>query len=133
MHDQNLYRSIKNDEESMLMTYKKLGIPPPALNGGLFTGEPFKKDAPYANIPIVPDAGYMIHYALRSANPPVEALYQYPGGFRPGNNTPIMPGVQKYKDGRYGVLCVNIPRKRSEVNCKCPKCVKHSFTKYYHL
>lgn len=65
------------------------------LNGGLYTGEPFKKDAPWATVPVIPDADYMTHYNLRSANPPPEALTQYPGGTRPGNNFQTMPGVIK--------------------------------------
>lgn len=53
-------------------------IPPPALNGGLYTGEPFK--GPWGNVPVVPDTDYMINVNLRSARPPPEALTQYPGG-----------------------------------------------------
>lgn len=69
--------------------------PPPAShNGGLFTGEPFLPGAPWRSIPVVPDSSYMIHVTLRSADPPPEALYQYPGaGHRPGNNYSPMPGV----------------------------------------
>jgi len=74
----------------------------PKLNGGLYTGEPFQKDAPWANVPVVPDADYMTHYNLRSANPPLEALTQYPGGTRPGNNNQVMPGVEK---SAYGLWC----------------------------
>jgi hypothetical protein len=79
-------------------------VPPPVLNGGLYTGEPFAKDAPWANVPIIPDAGYMTNVALRSANPPLAALTQYPGNNRPGNNTQSMPGVQVVDD-KYGLLC----------------------------
>ena len=63
------------------------------LNGGLFTGTPFIKGAPWGNIPVIPDAGYMTHFNLQSALPPKDALVQYPGGLRLGNNNPSMPGL----------------------------------------
>jgi hypothetical protein len=70
-------------------------IPQPKLNGGLYTGEPFYKDAPWANVPVVPDVDYMTNVNLRSANPPPGAIFQYPGNVRPGNNYQKMPGVEK--------------------------------------
>lgn len=63
-------------------------IPPPPLNGGLYTGEPFA--GPWRNYPVLPDAGYMMHVALQPSAP--ESKYHVPGGgLRPGNNTPYMP------------------------------------------
>ena len=73
---------------------KPIDIPKPRLNGGLYTGEPFKTGAPWANVPVIPDAGYMTNFNLRSANPPAAALFQYPGNIRPGNNHQTIPGVQ---------------------------------------
>jgi len=70
-------------------------IPHPKLNGGLYTGEPFTKDAPWANVPVVPDVDYMTNINLKTANPPPGAIYQYPGHNRPGNNEQNMPGVVK--------------------------------------
>lgn len=70
-------------------------IPEPKLNGGLYTGEPFYKNAPWANVPCIPDVDYMTHVNLRSANPPPGAIYQYPGNVRPGNNYQKMPGIEK--------------------------------------
>lgn len=67
--------------------------PKPKLNGGLYTGEPFREGAPWGNVPVVADIDYMIHYNLRSANPPIQALYQYPGTIRPGNNFQAMTGL----------------------------------------
>lgn len=101
--------------------------PKPSLNGGLYTGEPFAKDAPYANVPVVPDAGYMIHYNLRSANPPPDAIYQYPGGERPGNNHQPMPGYSINK--KYNIACNNADCKTQDArfDCNCSKC---SFSKY---
>lgn len=63
------------------------------LNGGLYTGEPFARGAPWGNIPMVPDTDYMIHTGLKSANPPHDALMQYPGYVRKGNNNQTMPGT----------------------------------------
>ncbi len=87
-----------------MSTYTYYERPPPqALNGGLYTGEPFLKNAPWANIPVIPDADYMIHYNLRSANPPPGALTQYPGMTRPGNNFQAMPGVKYISN--YVIAC----------------------------
>jgi hypothetical protein len=77
--------------------------PEPKLNGGLYTGEPFAKDAPWANVPVIADIDYMTHYNLRSANPPIEALFQYPGTVRPGNNFQNMTGLAK--PSGYDFLC----------------------------
>jgi hypothetical protein len=67
----------------------------PKLNGGLYTGEPFKKDAPWGNFPVKPETGSLINENLKSANPPPFAVFHYPGGeHRPGNNTPVLPGVK---------------------------------------
>lgn len=97
--------------------------PPPSLNGGLYSGEPFAPKAPYANIPVVPDVGYMIHYNLRSANPPPGAIYQYPGNIRPGNNFQSMPGIKRAKE--YNLLCNSAATKEKSENTR--------FSKYYHL
>jgi hypothetical protein len=73
---------------------QQVKIPPPPLNGGLYTGQPFMKGAPWANIPFIPDSDFMTNQALRLADPPADALYQYQGGLRPGNNYQKMPGVE---------------------------------------
>lgn len=102
-------------------------IPPPKLNGGLYSGEPFAKGAPWGNVPVVPDAGYMIHYNLRSANPPTEALYQYPGYDRPGNNKANMIGVVPSRPEYNMSFIQAIPK---APDCACNKC---QFTKYAYL
>ena len=84
------------------MSYTKV----PALNGGLYTGTPFLKGAPWANVPVIPDVDYMTNVNLRSANPPPDATTQYPGGPRPGNNNQAMPGVDLYG---CPVACNNTP------------------------
>jgi hypothetical protein len=98
--------------------------PPPVLNGGLYTGEPFRKGAGYGNVPVVPDADYLIHHNLRSANPPGAALTQYPGGDRAGNNYQSMPGVRAV-GGSWGVARCTNNIKMVHVGgwCECPGCV----------
>ena len=96
-------------------------VPPPKpdLNGGLYTGEPFHKNAPYGNVPVIPDTGYLIHYNLRSANPPVPALYQYPGGNRPGNNYQPMTGLHTINAGVYkGFVCNDAPCEKNKWHVK---------------
>jgi hypothetical protein len=63
-------------------------VPPPSLNGGLYTGEPFGPADPHRNFPAAPDAAYLTFHNLRSAAPPPDAVCQPPagGGMRPGNN-----------------------------------------------
>ena len=62
-------------------------IPPPELNGGWFTGEPFDPNGGYKNIYVKPCIAYWNNKNLKSADPPNQALYQLQGGYRPGNNT----------------------------------------------
>jgi hypothetical protein len=107
------------------MEYSYIPAPRPTLNGGLYTGEPFAKNAPYANIPVVPDTEHIIHYNLRSANPPPEAITQYPGTTRPGNNFQNMPGVAKLSD-THNLYCTYSPLP--------PMCYKQQgMSKYYYL
>jgi hypothetical protein len=69
--------------------------PPPSLNGGLYTGEPFRKGAPWANVPATPDAGHLMTVAMQGLcdppPPPGAELHIPGGGWRPGNNTPLLP------------------------------------------
>lgn len=103
---------------------ESVSVPEPKLNGGLFTGKPFTKGAPWANIPVTPDAGYMTNINLRSANPPAAALTQYPGNNRPGNNMQTMPGIQVL-DSKYGLLCNKV---QSDYKEKIQQ-----FTDYYYI
>jgi hypothetical protein len=69
------------------------GVPPPkpSLNGGLYTGQPFRHGAPWANVPIVPDAGMMAFDRNFPETAPAEARFMLPGGgIRPGNNMPTL-------------------------------------------
>lgn len=79
--------------------------PKPSLNGGLYTGKAFDKDAPWGNIPVTPDAPVYTHLNLRSSSmkPHPEAYYQYPGHTRPGNNFLQTPGVEL---NEANIMCV---------------------------
>lgn len=80
-------------------------VPPPSLNGGLYTGEPFAKDAPYGNFPVTPTTDVFINHGIRSANPPPGATTQYPHQVRLGNNPQTMPGVGYYDPETHFVQC----------------------------
>jgi len=81
----------------------------PKLNGGLYTGEPFLKDAPWGNFPIKPETGQYINQNLTSANPPPLAQYHYPSAeHRPGNNEPELPGIVKCPN--YGFYAIEDER-----------------------
>lgn len=110
---------------------KNKSVPPPPrrLNGGLYTGQPFEKDAPWANLSVIPEAGYMTYVNLRSANPPPDALMQYPGNIRPGNNYQYMPGVSRLSI-KTNLWCNDSPCKAPPSPCTCNKC---RFSKYAHM
>ena len=101
-------------------------IPPPprALNGGLYTGEKFLEGAPWGNVPVVPDVDYMTNVNLRSANPPVQALFQYPGNVRPGNNWQKNTGLEPAYNNNFNcVSCETLSLKKPE----CKKCKNVSY------
>jgi hypothetical protein len=97
-----------------------LNLPPPSLNGGRYTGQPFQKDAPWGNFPALPDAGYLNTVALRSADPPPGAQYHIPGGgLRPGNNTPVLPTEMTAMNRRVkglNVVCMPEPQDKAARN-----------------
>jgi hypothetical protein len=74
---------------------KRSPVPDRALNGGLYTGEPFAKDAPYANVKVLPYSAYWANENLKTAaNVPKQAYFQMQAGYRPGNNSdPSIPGL----------------------------------------
>lgn len=73
----------------------------PPLNGGLYTGEPFVRNAPWGNIPINPDVDFIIPIGLSLGNPPKEAMCQFPGYTRAGNNHQSMKPCVKKQIGMY--------------------------------
>lgn len=109
-------------------------VPPPTLNGGLYTGEQFAPGAPWGNVPATPDAGFMIHYNLRSANPPPGAVYQYPGGAsRPGNNTPNMHGISKLKNRPFTAYCIDDSEMKNDVKSLQQSKNNVRFSKYSYI
>jgi hypothetical protein len=80
-------------------------FPPFRLNGGWFTGEPFRKDAGWAAVPVLPDAGYMISTNLKSADPPPGATSQHVGVPRPGNNCASVPNVSILQSPFEAIAC----------------------------
>lgn len=102
-------------------------IPPPSLNGGHYTGEPFHENAPWATVPVIPDVTFLTHYNLRSANPPQEALYQYPGSERPGNNKVSMIGVAQPPGKGYQHMHFIQDKIPSGKPCNCQKCKMNKY------
>lgn len=99
-------------------------IPERSLNGGLYTGEPFEANAPWANVPVIPDGVYMTHFNLRSANPPKDALFQYVGTNRPGNNDLLMHGIRESK-GPYNLHVIEGDDKINDASA--PKMSKYAY------
>jgi len=65
---------------------------------------------PHCTIPVKPEVSNMINNNLKSANPPPEALTQYPGTDRIGNNSMQMSGVSNYvgttlNHGPFNIKC----------------------------
>lgn len=100
----------------------------PKLNGGLYTGEAFAQNAPWGNVPMMPETGSYINQLLKTANPPPLAQYHYPGAEqRPGNNTPQLPGIVQCAN--YGFYAIEDDRIFSDdcltycaLNPKQPQC-----------
>lgn len=72
-------------------------VPPPSLNGGWFTGEPFIHNAPWAHVHVDPDATeYINTNLLRGNRPPPNARFQYPATRR-GNSHVEWRGLKLYE------------------------------------
>jgi len=76
----------------------------PELNGGLYTGEPFK--GPWGNVPVVPEGSIMTHETLRSAKPPIQAIQQFGDMIRLGNNNPLIPPLNRFSPN-HDIACTN--------------------------
>lgn len=95
--------------------------PPASLNGGLYTGEPFRQGAPWANVPITPDAG-VYNFTNLPANAPKLAKYMVPsGGLRPGNNTPMLP-AEFTRSRPNGLNSICIPNAAADGPPRTPPC-----------
>lgn len=81
---------------------KNVGVPERSVNGGLYTGQPFKDGAPWANVPVVPEADTYTKN-LESANPPPNGMF-IPSFTRPGNNTVNQFLHQPYGDN-FNFMC----------------------------
>lgn len=96
-------------------------LPVPDKLGQLYTGQPFVKDAPWRTFDALPEAAWLNHINLRSANPPPQALFQMQVQDRPGNSTGAqIPGITTFvgdKDfGPFNVFCMPCLKKTS---CDC--------------
>ena len=107
--------SYKTLTEGLIMPEKRdfdsnTSIPESAPNGGLYRG--IQSTEPWANIPITPSGTNLIHYNLRSANPPPGATEQYVGTDRLGNNYIPMIGVNWYNPEQLkGLYHMNVTNK----------------------
>lgn len=97
-------------------SFEKFGYmkpPAPSKNGGLFTGEPFKKGAEYADVKVTPDAFFMNNFTLASANPPPGAMGQATDTVRPGNNKQIIHNYDQYQQ----IYCHRAPKSSKKEIC----------------
>lgn len=130
-------------------------VPPPSLNGGLYSGEPFERNAPWANVPVTPETTFMINENLNRGNVTAPgANYQYPPT-RQGNNYVEWKGLSKYEgtalnSGPFNIYCKrcdNDEQKKCFCEDICPKhqtrfcnkqnCVnkksENYFSKFYYV
>jgi hypothetical protein len=111
--------------------FEKIGYqtpPGPSLNGGLYTGEPFVKNAPYGNIAITPDATVYINNNLARGNqPPPSAKYQYPAT-RQGNSFVEWKGIKHSHGNIYCAPCTP-----SALICSCDEICPNEQTRRCNL
>lgn len=100
----------------------------PSLNANLYTGEPFQKHGGHRSFPVIPDATYMTHVNLRSANPPPNAINQFTDTIRPGNNGQNFPNIKQFKNTN--IFCRNSHETTKMLN-KCHS-FNGDFSSHYH-
>lgn len=88
-------------------------IPKPKLNGGLYTGTPFK--GVWGNTYVKPDTVSMTTNTLMSANPPPKAPFQFGNTIRPGNNDPDLQNVHRYSN-HHDIVCTGSVKKTAYKN-----------------
>lgn len=94
-------------------------VPPPALNGGLYNGNPFRAGAPWANVPARPTAASLAQRTLSGAHPPMQARYQAAAMHRPGNNTDdAYEGIDRDTFARIGLPCFRCVDPPSTTTCR---------------
>ena len=103
--------------------------PPPSLNGGLYSGEPFEKNAPWANIPVTPDTTVYINESIKRGNNVTPgSSTQYPAT-RQGNSYVEWKDLQKYNgtainSGPFNIYCPG--REPETARCLCEDiCPQH--------
>ena len=80
-------------------------VPERLVNGGLYTGQPFKQGAAWANSAIEPNAHvYMNTYPSM----PDAARNHMPGYTRPGNNMQEMPAHRVFDPVKYANMSCGI-------------------------
>ena len=70
-----------------------IALPPPQLNGGLYTGAPFLAGAPWANVPMKPDTVWLTQNGFKALVP--EGNRQFADAQRPGNNEIDFNAIQQ--------------------------------------
>lgn len=96
-------------------------IPPPVLNGGLYTGTSFDTGAPWGNVYVRPSSAFLVNQMLPKKDngdfkPPSSVYYHMTPGFRPGNNTDDSFMIQKCDNE---LSCVNVRKCKSEFLTLC--------------
>ena len=97
-------------------SFEKFGYmkpPKPSPNGGLYTGEAFKKGSTYADVKVTPDAFFMNNFTLASAKPPPGAMGQATDSVRPGNNKQILTNYEKHEQ----IYCQKAPKVTKQDIC----------------
>jgi hypothetical protein len=97
-----------------------MGVPPPTLNGGLYTGEPFDKDGLHRNFPQKPDTTEMLQSYL-PLDAPMKARFMYPPT-RQGNSFVEWRGLKKYtgtqtNHGVFNLYCAPCQKIEKRVDC----------------
>jgi hypothetical protein len=127
--------SVLLGPDSGALSAKYSEIPPRALNGGLYTGKPFIKGAPWANKPVRPETVNMIYNSLQSMHvPPEEAIYLFPGGgIRPGNNVPELPVeyINTLRNSDTNSMCIPTGVSKTKMHTmKTPPFSSHEYIQY---
>jgi len=100
-------------EPERRMNDDNTAIPNSLPNGGLYSGP--QSTGPWANIPVIPSDTNLIHYNLRSANPPPGATEQYVSTNRLCNNYTPMIGVYWYNpEDSHCMYRMNVTKKSDE-------------------
>jgi len=112
---QGTYKTLTDGivEPEKRMNNENTAIPNSLPNGGIYGGP--QSTGPWANIPVIPSDTNLIHFNLRSANPPPGATEQYVSTNRLGNNYAPMIGVYWHNpEQSYGMYRMNVTKKSDE-------------------